>query len=186
MHNDYTEIIGTEPKDLKYIYSVYPHLSPEISYGSFSITNYPDIKVYEIITDPKELEREYKQLENYLVSAKDQDMGSMYKHYNEVESVYGIIEIYDIINLPGHPMNIPERNSISSSNLYRMKDGSLKVTYFTGDLYYDIEDCKKVAIKGMKSAFEFADSKFEEIRKQIENEKKDWEKIFSEYPHLVV
>jgi len=184
--SDFSDINGVEPKELINLYSIYPNLSPEINYGSFSVANYPDISVHEIITDSDSFEKEVQKLERFKLSSTDSEMGSMFQHYNGVESVYGILEVCEIINLPGHSMSIPERNAISGKTVYRMKDGSLKVSYFTRDLYYNIEDCKKVAVKGMKNAFEYADQTLEKIAKQVKDEKKDWEKIFLEYPHLVV
>ena len=184
--SDFSDINGVEPKDLKNIYSIYPNLGPEIDHGAFRVSDYPNINVLEIITDSKRFEREVQQLERFKLSSTDSEMGSMFQHYNDVESVYGILEICEVINLPGHKMSIPERSSISGKTIYRMKDGSLKVSHFVGDLYYDLEDCKKVAIKGMKSVFEYADQKLQKITKQLQDDKKDWEKVFLEYPHLIV
>lgn len=184
--NDCRDIRGIEPKNVATLYSIYPTLYPQIDNGSFSILNYPDIKVYEIIFEGDKVKESIKQLEEFKIYANDEQMGDIYEDYNAVLEVYGIIEVDEIVNLPGNPMTIPEKNASSHNIVYRMKDGSLKVTYFTGDLYYDIEDCKKVAIKGMKSVFEFADKTYAKIGEQIEKEKKLWEKTFLEYPHLVI
>jgi len=181
--NDYTSIAGEEPKDLKVIYSFYPNLNPEINYGKFGVTNYPNITVYEIIRSGDKFNYSVEQLRRFKNSSKDTQMGDIYSHYNDALEVYGEIEVCEIINLPGHIMTNPERNSISSKTIYRMNDGTLKATYFTGDLYYDIDDCKKLAIKGMKKCFEYADETYKNIGEQIKKEKEEWNKVFLEYPH---
>lgn len=180
---NYTDIVGIEPKDVDTMYAFYPNLHPEISYGQFSVINYPNITVYEIIKSGEKFNAAVDQLKKYKQASHDEHMGSSYTHYNSALEVYGEIEVIEIINMPGNTMKVPERNSISSKTVYRMNDGTLKVTYYSGDLYYELEDCKKLAIQGMKKCLEFADATHKKIGDQIAKEKKEWSKVFLEYPH---
>jgi len=183
---DFTKISGSEPKELEVMYSIYPNMVPEINYGRFNITNYPNIKAYEIIRSGGQYDDSVEMLERYKHKSTDLQMGSMFTGYLEVDSVHSIIEVAEVINLPGNIIEPPERSVITGKTIYRMKDGTLKASYFTGDLYYDIEDCKKIVIKGMNEVFKYADVKLKEIQEQIKNEKKLWEKPFLDYPHLLV
>lgn len=182
----YNSINGEEPENLTFLYSIYPEFVPSISNERFAIINYPDITVWKIIRDGSEFAKHNILLTTFKKSAEDKIMGDMYDNYLDVEELYAVIDVEEIINIPGYSMSIPERTIITTKAIYRMKDGSLKVPYFTSDLYYNIDDCKKVAIKGMKRVFEFVDENMRLIEDQIKKEKEDWEQTFLDYPHLVV
>lgn len=67
-----------------------------------------------------------------------------------------------------------------------MKDGSLQASYVADYLYYCITDCKKVAIKGMKKVFEYADEMMAKIKLHIVKEQKAWDKAFLKYPEHTI
>lgn len=185
--DNFSEIIGTtSEKVITELYSIPSNFSPKLEHGRFYIENYPYITVYSIKRDGEDFEYELEQSERYIQAAETNHMDGTFKQYLNIEKLEGLLYVSNRVDVYENIQTLDEVFDKGNKSLYKMKDGSLKPTYFTGDLYYSLEDAKQVIIKKMKEVICEMETMKKKVSDDMDWEAKSWNEAFHLYPHLAI
>lgn len=178
---DFHLINGEEPTEITKMYSCYDSFKPEISYGRYNFHDMPTITQYNVVQSGENFEYEVEQLVKYKDAAARNHMEGEYEHYNKVESLFCLLYAEDKLDVMLKSTN-PDHLYGNPKDIYRMIDGTLMVTFMTGELYFTTDEPIKTIVGLMKDAIGTAEEQAKSVIKQYKEQKVEWSKVFLHYP----
>jgi len=182
---DFKKINGDELENFEYLYAHNISFTVEANYNKFNFHNLPTIERYRIERYGKSFDYEAKNLKRSKKAAETNYMDGMYRDYNYVDYLECIAYEDAVLNVMEEIQH--NKNLYSNpSKIYRMKDGSLHISYASAEFNFTIDKAKKDIIKMMKDNIFEADNVITKLKKQVEEQKKLWQETFESYPEYIL